>query len=92
MKTLVTMGRGGTGKTSFVALQTKFFVERNETPLLLVDVDPDQIAVRVVIENDALGDLAAIDTRALRKVDVQRVSVAMVAELHGLNPRSGKAL
>jgi len=34
MKTLVTMGRGGTGKTSFVALQTKYFLEQNDAPLL----------------------------------------------------------
>ncbi len=36
------MGRGGSGKTSFVALMTKFFIEKGATPLLLVDVDPDQ--------------------------------------------------
>ena len=38
MKTLVTMGRGGTGKTSFVALITKYFIEIGDTPMLLVDV------------------------------------------------------
>ncbi|MCP8304960.1 MAG: AAA family ATPase [archaeon] len=42
MKTIVSMGRGGTGKTSFVALMTKYFIEIGERPLLLVDVDPDQ--------------------------------------------------
>ena len=42
MKTLVTIGRGGTGKTSFVALMAKYFTEIEETPLLLVDADPDQ--------------------------------------------------
>ncbi len=42
MKTIVSMGRGGTGKTSFVALMTKYFIEKGEHPLLLVDVDPDQ--------------------------------------------------
>jgi CO dehydrogenase maturation factor len=42
MKTLVTIGRGGTGKTSFVALMAKYFTEIGETPLLLVDADPDQ--------------------------------------------------
>ena len=36
------MGRGGTGKTSFVALMTKYFIEVGETPLLLIDADPDQ--------------------------------------------------
>ena len=36
------MGRGGSGKTTFVALMTKYFIEKGETPLLLIDVDPDQ--------------------------------------------------
>ena len=42
MKTMVCMGRGGSGKTSFVALMTKYFIETEAYPLLLVDVDPDQ--------------------------------------------------
>ena len=42
MKKFVAMGRGGSGKTTFVALMTKYFIEKGETPLLLVDVDPDQ--------------------------------------------------
>jgi CO dehydrogenase maturation factor len=41
-KTIVTMGRGGTGKTSFVALMARYLIERGETPVLLVDADPDQ--------------------------------------------------
>lgn len=36
------MGRGGVGKTSFVAFMAKYFLERRETPLLLVDADPDE--------------------------------------------------
>ena len=42
MVKVVSMGRGGTGKTSFVAMATKYLVEIGETPLLLVDADPDQ--------------------------------------------------
>ncbi len=42
MKTLVTIGRGGTGKSSFTALMAKAFIETNQSPLLLVDADPDQ--------------------------------------------------
>jgi CO dehydrogenase maturation factor len=42
MKTLVTIGRGGTGKSSFTALMAKSFIESNQAPLLLVDADPDQ--------------------------------------------------
>jgi CO dehydrogenase maturation factor len=48
MKTLVTVGRGGTGKSSFVALMTKCFVEAGQTPLLLVDADPDQNLAEMV--------------------------------------------
>jgi CO dehydrogenase maturation factor len=48
MKTLVTIGRGGTGKSSFVALMTKCFVEAGQTPLLLVDADPDQNLAEMV--------------------------------------------
>ena len=42
MKRLVTMGRGGSGKTCFVALMAKYFIEKGETPILLIDADPDQ--------------------------------------------------
>jgi CO dehydrogenase maturation factor len=48
MKRIVTMGRGGTGKTAFVALITKHFIENGITPLLLVDVDPDQNLAEMV--------------------------------------------
>jgi len=42
MRLIVSMGRGGTGKTSFVALITKYFIEVKDTPMLLIDADPDQ--------------------------------------------------
>jgi len=42
MKTLVTVGRGGTGKSSFTALMAKCFIEAGTAPILLVDADPDQ--------------------------------------------------
>jgi len=42
------MGRGGTGKTSFVALITKYLIEINETPILLIDADPDQNLAEMV--------------------------------------------
>ncbi len=42
MKTLVTVGRGGTGKSSFTSLMAKAFIEQGAAPLLLVDADPDQ--------------------------------------------------
>jgi len=57
MKTFVTMGRGGTGKTSFVALMAKYLIEREKTPLLLVDADPDQ----------NLAEMTGIDLQAAGK-------------------------
>lgn len=48
MKKIVCMGRGGTGKTSFVSLMAKYFIENGDTPLLLVDVDPDQNLAEMV--------------------------------------------
>ena len=42
------MGRGGSGKTSFVALITKYFIEIGDAPILLVDADPDQNLAEVV--------------------------------------------
>jgi len=42
MKTLVTVGRGGTGKSSFTALMAKSLIEAGVFPILLVDADPDQ--------------------------------------------------
>lgn len=56
MKTIVTMGRGGTGKTSFVALMAKYLIEKRATPVLLVDADPDQnLAEMVGVDLEAAG-------------------------------------
>jgi CO dehydrogenase maturation factor len=63
MKTLVTMGRGGTGKTSFVALMAKYFIERENVPLLLVDVDPDQNLAEMVgvdLEREGIKTIAEL--------------------------------
>jgi CO dehydrogenase maturation factor len=65
MKTLVTMGRGGTGKTSFVAMQTKYFLEHDEVPLLLVDLDPDQNLAEMVgvdLEQEGIKTIAELVT------------------------------
>ena len=56
MKTLVTMGRGGTGKTTFVALMAKYLIGTGTTPLLLVDADPDQnLAEMVGVDPEGAG-------------------------------------
>jgi len=58
----------------------------------IVDVDPDQIAVGVVGEHDAGRDFSALRTGLLGEVDVERIRVGMVVELHGTNPQSRTAL
>lgn len=51
------MGRGGTGKTSFVAMMAKYLIERQFTPILLVDADPDQ----------NLAEMAGVDLESAGK-------------------------
>ena len=65
MKTLVTIGRGGTGKTSFVALMTKCFIDIAETPILLVDADPDQ----------NLGEMVGVDLKKEGKKTISELLV-----------------
>jgi CO dehydrogenase maturation factor len=48
VKTFVTMGRGGTGKTTFVALMAKYLIDHGRGPVLLVDADPDQNLAEMV--------------------------------------------
>jgi CO dehydrogenase maturation factor len=73
MKMLVTMGRGGTGKTSFVALMTKYFIELGEAPLLLVDADPDQ----------NLGEMVGVDLHAAGKKSISELLVETFLEEGG---------
>ena len=40
MKKIVSIGRGGVGKTCFIALLAKYL--RGKLPILLIDADPDQ--------------------------------------------------
>src|SRR5882672_8723747 len=70
---------------------------QNEAPQInsatcVVNIYSDQIALRIVVEHDALRDFSTVDARPLREVDVQRVRIGEVVEFHGLKPRSGKAL
>ena len=73
MKTLVTMGRGGTGKTSFVGLMTKYFIELEKTPLLLVDADPDL----------NLGEVVGIDLKEKGKKTIAELLVETFLEEGG---------
>jgi len=73
MKKIVSMGRGGTGKTSFVALMTKYFIEIGEEPLLLVDVDPDQ----------NLGEMVGVDLREEGKETISELLIETFLEEGG---------
>ena len=73
MKMLVAIGRGGTGKTSFVALMTKCFMEIGDEPLLLVDADPDQ----------NLGEMVGIDLKEAGKNTISELLVDTFIEQGG---------
>ena len=73
MKTLVTVGRGGTGKSSFTALMAKSFVEAGQSPLLLVDADPDQ----------NLGEMLGIDLKEAGKSTIADLLVSTFIEQGG---------
>jgi CO dehydrogenase maturation factor len=73
MKTLVTVGRGGTGKSSFTALMTKCFIESGQAPLLLVDADPDQ----------NLAEMLGIDLKEAGKSTIAELLVSTFIEQGG---------
>jgi len=73
MKTLVTVGRGGTGKSSFTALMTKSFIEAGQAPLLLVDADPDQ----------NLAEMLGIDLKEAGKSTISELLVSTFIEQGG---------
>ncbi len=73
MKTLVTVGRGGTGKSSFTALMAKCFIEAGVSPLLLVDADPDQ----------NLGEMLGVDLKEAGKSTIADLIVSTFIEQGG---------
>lgn len=73
MKTLVTIGRGGTGKSSFTALMAKSFIESSQAPLLLVDADPDQ----------NLAEMLGIDLKEAGKSTIAELLVSTFIEQGG---------
>ena len=73
MKTLVTIGRGGTGKTTFVALMAKYLIAIGDSPLLLVDADPDQ----------NLGEMVGVDLNDEGKKTISDLLVETFLEKGG---------
>ncbi len=73
MKKLVSIGRGGSGKTTFVALASRYLIEKGETPLLLVDVDPDQ----------NLGEMVGVDLKEEEKKTISELLTETFKEKGG---------
>jgi CO dehydrogenase maturation factor len=73
MKRLVSIGRGGSGKTTFVALMTKYLIENDDIPLLLVDIDPDQ----------NLGEMVGIDLKEEGKKTISELLIETFKEEGG---------
>lgn len=67
---IVVSGRGGTGKTTFVALIARFFGELGLKPLLLVDSDPDE----------SLSEMLGIDMKKEGKETVSEVLYNILEE------------
>jgi len=61
MKKIVAIGRGGVGKTSFIALLTKYLKSKKICSILLIDADPDE----------SLAELVGID---LDKMQINTIS------------------
>jgi len=73
VKKIVVIGRGGTGKTSFVALMAKYLIEIGASPLLLVDADPDQ----------NLGEMVGVDLAEKGKKTISELLVETFLEQGG---------
>ena len=55
----------------------------------VVDIDADEVARLVVIENDAFGHFAALDAGSVRKIDVERICFWIIIDLHRRLSRFG---
>jgi CO dehydrogenase maturation factor len=73
VKTLVTVGRGGIGKSSFTALMAKALINSAQSPILLVDADPDQ----------NLAEMLGIDLKEAGKSTIAELLVSTFIEQGG---------
>jgi len=70
MKKIASMGEGGSGKTSFVTIMTRYFIENGDTPLLLIGVDPNQ----------NLGEIVGIDLKEEGKKTISKLPIETFLE------------
>src|SRR3990172_539144 len=73
MKTLVTIGRGGTGKSSFTALMAKCFIEAVTAPILLVEAEQDK----------NLAEMLGVDLKEAGKSTIADLIVSTFIEQGG---------
>lgn len=77
---IVVVGRGGTGKTSFVALAARWLCEHGGGPILLVDADPDQSLAEMVG-----ADLAQAGVRTIAEL-LEETFIAGTGTTAGVAP------
>ena len=58
----------------------------------MVDINSNQVAFGVVIQNDTVGNFLALDARPLSEIDVKRIGVWEIIQFQGRNLRSKNAL
>lgn len=58
----------------------------------MFDGDGADVAMRIHIENGVLVEIAGFGHRSVSKLEQQGVGICEVANFHGTNPRSKKAL
>lgn len=73
MRRIVSVGRGGSGKSTFIALAAKHLIEVGHTPILLVDVDPDQ----------NLGEMVGVDLKEQGKKTISELLLETFIEKGG---------
>jgi len=98
MKKIVSIGRGGVGKTIFIALLAKYFSEwihlgKNQKPILLIDADPDQNLAEMVgvdLEKNGIKTVSDIlfDIRS-EKIEQSLKSFALADKIDYLFNQNG---
>ncbi len=77
---IVVVGRGGTGKTTTVALAARWLCEHGAGPVLLVDADPDQSLAEMVG-----ADLAGAEVRTIAEL-LEETFIAGTGTTAGVAP------
>ena len=79
--TIVVTGRGGTGKSSFTTLLSRYLGEKGAEPLLLVDSDPDESLAEMI------GiDLESHNKRSIAEVLSEIIEERKMATMSGMTP------